>query len=358
MPSLTRPQLRRLLAERYPSVPELMSFLLDYHPEVHRRLNPGMDRLIIENLLLECVRTEVLTDSLQQAQQPSAAPALPSEDTLRAEIRRQLEELFRARVPQPESGVPKAALEALVSQGAIADVQSWLRRFDEISSRICLLDLPGIDSEHSSTGTGFLVGPDLILTNHHVIDHLLSGKARAADAQLLFDYRGFRHGSSHRLATSWCVAKSPMSPVDSEPVKSRQPSVDELDFALLRVAGTPSQDAITGSSGERQRGYLALRADAPIADSKKPLFILQHPQGQPLKMHIDVVEGYNDNRTRLRYSTNTLPGSSGSPCFDAQLRLVGLHHSRDPAEPPRFNEGIPIAAIVAALQRAGLSLPS
>ena len=52
MPSLTRPQLRRLLAERYPSVPELMSFLLDYHPEVHRRLNPGMDRLIIENLLL------------------------------------------------------------------------------------------------------------------------------------------------------------------------------------------------------------------------------------------------------------------------------------------------------------------
>jgi hypothetical protein len=368
---LTRPQLRRLLNERYRTVSELMSFLLDYHPEVHRRISSGMDRLMIENLLLECVRTEALTQSLQQAQEPppladlgSAPPragglaSLAAEDLLRAEIRRQLDSLFPQRSPQPEGSVPKAALEALISQGAFVDVGSWLRRMEEITARICLLDLPGIDSEHSSTGTGFLIGPDLILTNYHVIDHLLARRARAEDAQLIFDYRGVQRGSTHRLSPAWCVAKSPMSPVDHELQKSRQPSPDELDFAVLRIAGNPSQDRVMGSSGERPRGYLPLRSDAPRVDEQKPLFILQHPQGQPLKLHVDTVKGENENGTRLRYTTNTLPGSSGSPCLDAQLRLVALHHSRDPADPPRFNEGIPIRAIVAALARAGVSLPS
>jgi V8-like Glu-specific endopeptidase len=63
----------------------------------------------------------------------------------------------------------------------------------------------------------------------------------------------------------------------------------------------------------------------------------------------------NANRTRVQYRTNTLPGSSGSPCFNIDWQLVALHHSGDPADVARagFNQGIPMAAIVALLKSRG-----
>ena len=35
--------------------------------------------------------------------------------------------------------------------------------------------------------------------------------------------------------------------------------------------------------------------------------------------------------TRLIYETDTLPGSSGSPVFNDQWQLVGLHHRTEQA---------------------------
>ncbi len=47
------PTLRRLLAELLRTVPEFDAFCLDYFPEVHRQLGPGMERTQRENLLLQ-----------------------------------------------------------------------------------------------------------------------------------------------------------------------------------------------------------------------------------------------------------------------------------------------------------------
>ena len=60
----------------------------------------------------------------------------------------------------------------------------------------------------------------------------------------------------------------------------------------------------------------------------------------------------------VRYSTDTMPGSSGSPVFNRQGRLIALHHasSNDPTKLPNgsetkvLNEGIKVAAIVADLE--------
>ena len=63
--------------------------------------------------------------------------------------------------------------------------------------------------------------------------------------------------------------------------------------------------------------------------------------------------------TRLRYKTNTQPGSSGSPCFDASFQWIALHHSGDPmyhsggANAPRYNQGILVSAITALLETRG-----
>ncbi len=65
------------------------------------------------------------------------------------------------------------------------------------------------------------------------------------------------------------------------------------------------------------------------------------------------VTAVNPTVTRLRHKTATLPGSSGAPCFNANLDLVALHHAGDPAETPgrpaEYNQAIPIGAIIALL---------
>lgn len=43
----------------------------------------------------------------------------------------------------------------------------------------------------------------------------------------------------------------------------------------------------------------------------------------------------------IRYRTNTLPGSSGSPCFSQGWDLVALHHNGDPEFwTPTYNAAI------------------
>jgi hypothetical protein len=59
--------------------------------------------------------------------------------------------------------------------------------------------------------------------------------------------------------------------------------------------------------------------------------------------------GPNGNGTRVRYTTTTQRGSSGSPCFSADWELIALHHAGDPNYPIKgkgaFNQGIPMSAI-------------
>jgi hypothetical protein len=71
------------------------------------------------------------------------------------------------------------------------------------------------------------------------------------------------------------------------------------------------------------------------------------------------VIGVNGNATRIRHRTNTLPGSSGSPCFDQDWTPVALHRGRDPnfhtvAPTPPYNVAVPLGAILAELRRHGL----
>ena len=68
----------------------------------------------------------------------------------------------------------------------------------------------------------------------------------------------------------------------------------------------------------------------------------------------------DDAPTRVRYTTRTEPGSSGSPCFDIDWNLVALHHSGDPKYAqfkvkPDWNEGIPFATIMRLLDKRGLT---
>lgn len=181
-------------------------------------------------------------------------------------------------------------------------------------------------------GTGFLVGPDVLMTNNHVVP---SAQA-AAGATAQFGYELgldgiLQDGQTYALAPNTFFATS----------------VD-LDFSLVAVDGSPG--AVFG--------YLIPDGSSPQVGD--PVNIVQHPAGQPKQVaFVDNEIEYVDDKL-LQYLTDTLPGSSGSPIFDDAWRLIGIHHSggwipEQSSGSTHFrNEGIRMSAIVAALKVAGL----
>lgn len=145
--------------------------------------------------------------------------------------------------------------------------------------------------------------------------------------------------------------------------EAADPDPSELDYALVRLAGRPGSAPL----GEGAEPGAPLRAwispvEGHVFVPDSPLFIVQHPKGEPIKLALDTqaVLGVNGNGTRVRYRTNTEKGSSGSPCFNQSWELVALHHMGDPdfsiGHAPTYNQGIPITKIVERLARSGLGL--
>ena len=116
-----------------------------------------------------------------------------------------------------------------------------------------------------------------------------------------------------------------------------------------------------GKEGSRSRGYLTAPVPPATVAAKQPIVIVQHPNGEPLKLAIDTEAVIEVMDNRVRYRTNTEPGSSGSPVFDGRLQLVALHHAGDPdyseLHLADYNQGIPITKVQASvLDRAGVEI--
>jgi hypothetical protein len=266
--------------------------------------------------------------------------------------------------------------QTLVETNSFLDVDGWGSKLGRLETQVCRVEVTV--QRGTAYGTGFLVAPDVVLTNYHVVEPLIMGEqgkttakgdsAAASDVVLRFDYKVLadggvlNRGTEYRLASQWRVDVSPVSGADLKGADATAlPAEDELDFALLRLDRLAGDEKI-GAKGEPEsttRGWI----EAPTAEYEftpdSPLFILQHPDKAPLKLALDtraVIE-VNGNDTRVRYRTNTEPGSSGSPCFDQNWNLVALHHSGDPnydqVNPPTFNRGIPMAAIRRLLAERG-----
>ena len=256
----------------------------------------------------------------------------------------------------PQAGVLGADLERVVNSAAgFQNVVDFATRLLEQASRVCYIQAVTADGRPSA-GSGFLVGPDLVLTNHHVLTDVVAGAAPPTSVSCVFDYhiradRTLDRGTAFRLAENWLEAASPPSAVDLKSLPTGLPAPDELDYAVIRLAGAPGRATMpTG----RERGWADLFAQPPSVTPGLPLLIIQHPAQAPMQLAIDTegVLAVNANNTRLTYGVNTLGGSSGSPCFTFDLALVALHHSGRYTTVP-CNEGIPISAIARHLRDSG-----
>ena len=246
------------------------------------------------------------------------------------------------------------------------DILTWRKRLGEIETRICRVEIP----ETNAVGTGFLVAADVVLTNYHVVEEIIKAGGQGSDEiKLRFDYKvqadgiSVNKGKVYGLASNWLVDFSPYSPLDLEISPASDPNNDELDYAFLKVNGQPGDDAIGGDTKDPapvKRGWIKPAPGQYDFVPKTALYIVQHPDGLPMQVAIDSDAIINENvsKNRVRYTTTTLPGSSGSPCFNANWEWVALHHSGDPKYvklglAPQFNEGIPVSAITDRLARRG-----
>lgn len=222
-----------------------------------------------------------------------------------------------------------------MSVGRVPGLITALEALLRVSPSVCKLTVGFIGGEQY--GTAFRIGPDLLLTNWHVLHRRTDGApAVRVDAEFGFedDARGPCTPQPVRCA--------------AEPVAQDQPD----DWAVVRTAD-PLKDAWPAVGLQ----------DLPEPVVNEPAFIIQHPMGHRKRIGFVRNEiSYVDDQV-VHYLTDTDVGSSGSPVLDATGRLIALHHRGGrPKEtliglPVRKNEGIRMSRIVAALEAAGLTTP-
>jgi endonuclease G len=155
---------------------------------------------------------------------------------------------------------------------------------------------------------------------------------------------------------NWCVEKGKKSLWDLTQ-QGPEPTADELDYCLIRLAERIGEDRLHGSSDPQvdRGGCIAVAPGQQAGQAGQELFLFQHPGGKPLKFTIGDHRGFNGSQNRFYYDINTQKGSSGSPVFNAHLELVGIHNSgwKDASElvkeGRKANQGIPISNIAAKL---------
>lgn len=230
-----------------------------------------------------------------------------------------------ASAPAVPSAPTDKALEKLVARRSRRiDFGQFQIRLDDIGRRTCLIRTA------NSLGTGFLVGPDLVLTNFHVVEDLLTGVQTYDQLVCEFDFNTDAVQTERVALARQPTVFSRYS--NSDLTGSGDPGDNELDYALLPLA-----DPI----GNGDRRFYVLDKLPRLLARDDFLFVCQHAQGQMLALAMGTITDFPGKALRVRYDVTTDHGSSGSPCFDAELNLVGLHHAADPAAQPRYNQAVP-----------------
>jgi hypothetical protein len=241
------------------------------------------------------------------------------------------------------------------------DIAVWREHLGKIEGQVCAVE---INNQH--VGTGFIVAPDVIMTNYHVVEYAIQGKVKPSQVMFRFDYKRLADGRTinsgvlYPLAAddTWIIDWSPYNPTldFGTGMSFDGQKLDELDYALLRCADPIGELPVGGDRGDLKanpRGWIQLSPSHHDFATNPALYIAQYPNGQPLKLALDTESfiGLNQNATRVRYRTNTEPGSSGSPIFNYDWVPVALHHSGDPAKTQaKWNQGIPMEKILDLLR--------
>jgi len=187
-------------------------------------------------------------------------------------------------------------------------------------------------------GTGWLIGPDLVITNHHVIHSRRDDEPPASSA----DFE--RQAQKAEILFDYDIAGGPTQSFTNSTLVTTDPN---LDYCVLRLASNPGRGSLP----------LAKQIVQITPTTNMPVNIIQHPNGKLKRFALRNNLAVDADNDLLRYYTDTDYGSSGSPVLDDEWRVVALHRGavyqrasfqgRDTAF---VNVGSQIARIVQELQ--------
>src|SRR5215207_8521363 len=232
---------------------------------------------------------------------------VPPKDEARLRVRRTMVE--------PRSSDPNG-FERVVGTSDLLSI-NFLDRGRRVADAVCRISVPG--ESGGWTATGFLVGPRLLITNHHV----LSTAAEAGQAECEFGFENDLEGVLKR-PVQFNLLPEEIFFTDSA-----------LDVTLVAVAPF-SDDGVP----LRRYGHLPLIPLSGKAANGEWVTIIQHPNGQPKQIAVracQVVELTRreapsvDPERVIHYTTDTEPGSSGAPVLNDQWQVVAVHHRAIPA---------------------------
>jgi hypothetical protein len=222
-------------------------------------------------------------------------------------------------------------------------------------------------------GTGFLVGPDLVLTARHVLRYHISedGLQISPSPGPLYAFFDHLYGDPIinvdditpqlrertrvvEFATDWLVTACGDIPGEAfyEPTPAQIEELEKkLDYALVRLIepiGSYSRYVYGGT----RRGWYDLSSFPDRVPRKDDRIIIpQHPSGQPQRIDFGRFNRLDASRTRLQYNAETAGGTSGAPCFNQDCELVGVHNAAyQPHDIAIFNQAVHFSKIMSELR--------
>ncbi|MCV9963376.1 trypsin-like peptidase domain-containing protein [Pararhizobium sp. BT-229] len=238
-------------------------------------------------------------------------------------------------VVRPELAVGKY----VTSPAALLQVLADRRR------AVAIITAEGLDfrGEPSAwSGTGFLVAPNILLTNHHV----LNSREVASSARVEFNYEvspeNVLVGSSARPQAIQSFSLDPQRLFVTSPLDGG------LDYTFVWIEG----------GAHSAFGAIPMERASFTVDKGDQAFIIHHPDGRPKEVSLDDTEILHIDSKIIHYASDTEGGSSGSCVFDKRGRLIAVHHAsvektatlQDGTTTDVVNEGIKIAAIAMDLE--------
>lgn len=212
----------------------------------------------------------------------------------------------------PTVGTEPLALERILGKNNMISV-NYLEQGVRVSRSVARVRMRSSQGRTLGFGTGFMVSPRLMMTNNHV----LSSPRDASFSQAEFNFQDDLRGRP-----------LPTSVFDLDPDLFFMTD-KELDFSLVAVK-EKARDGSGDTSNLTFFGWNRLIEQEGKIILGESLNIIQHPNGEPKQLalrenkFIDLLDNF------LHYETDTAPGSSGSPVFNDQWEIVGLHHSGVP----------------------------
>ena len=199
-------------------------------------------------------------------------------------------------------------LERIIAENDLTPI-GFLMKGLACTFTVCRIVIKSQDGGILGYGTGFRISPRLIMTNNHV----LSSPAAAALSVAQFDYR---EGPSE------------------EPPEISEVALDagaffktNRDLDCTIVALNEERALAMTASG---RPWLPLIRESGKALENEPVNVIQHPRGELMRVAFRNNTVFGRDRHFIHYSTDTEPGSSGSPVLSDNWDLAALHHAGVP----------------------------